>query len=361
VLGADTEERGSVAKYATEKLEVYESDWCNAGIAGAGNFGDLIDTVVEAVRRGLDQDKPRTFKSAQKSISASLVQVHENEVQAFPSSQPEHKIVELLIALRPRKEETAALWAASATALHPVRGGHDVRGVGEAMRFISSRLYRNNLTLMQGVLLCAHLLNVSKRYVTDIGGDSHILVLTSGGWIQKEAVKETELSETFLEYFDAVSRDLFFAYADTSLQEHEFEGKLQRFVLLVRRLRGELCTQFTKHHLSWMLTDPMYVGDPYRKLPDGAEIMMGPIRADYSFFDHITVDDPDVRINPNSPRHTRRRKVKYKTDDHGQSKVSVSPSGSPSLSPSASISPSVSVSPSDEPELDESMQGEESE
>lgn len=105
-----------------------------------------------------------------------------------------------------------------------------------------------------------------------------------------------------MEYFDAVSRDLFFAYADTSLHESEFESKLQTFCDLTRKLRKELCSQLAQHHLGWMLNDPMYAGDPYRKLPDGSEIMMGPIKAGYTFFDHITIDDPDFRLNPKTPR-----------------------------------------------------------
>lgn len=159
------------------------------------------------------------------------------------------------------------------------------------MRFVAKRLFRDNLSLQQGVLLCAHLLSLSKQYVADVGGDSYILVLTSDGWVHKEQVRETKLSETFLEYFDTVLGDLFLAYADTSLTEQVFKEKLAKFSDITKALRKELCDQFAKMHLGWAMSDPMYVGDPYRKLPEGAELMMGPIRADYSFFDHITVGD----------------------------------------------------------------------
>lgn len=303
VLCADSEETAGVAKYSTEKLDVYEQEWCRMGIAGAGNYGDLIDTVVDNIKQGLDRDKPTTFDKVRESLRRTLILVHENEVRTFPSSRPEETIVELLIAVRPREEENADLWATSAAALHPVRGGYDVRGIGEVVRYVAKRLYRENLSLMQGVLLSVHLLSLSKHYLTNIGGDSQILVLTSAGWILKEPVKETELSETFLEYFDTVLSNLFLAYADTSLTEQQFDEKLSSFNELTKKLRKELCAQFTKHHLGWSMTDPMYVGDAYRKLPEGAELMFGPIRADYSFFDHITVNDPDVRVNPGSPRH----------------------------------------------------------
>src|SRR5215213_2571466 len=101
------------------------------------------------------------------------------------------QIAASMIAVRPRDEENADLWASSATALHPVRDGYDVRGIGDVLRFVAKRLYRDDLTLMQAVLLCVYLLSVSKKYVANVSGESHILVLTSDGWLHKEPVKET--------------------------------------------------------------------------------------------------------------------------------------------------------------------------
>lgn len=205
-------------------------------------------------------------------------------------------------------------------------------------------MYRDDLPLIQGVILAAHLLALSKRNLIGIGGESHIAVLTKDGWLQKEPTPEIELGEQALDAFDKVIADLTLAYADTSLTEEQFFPILQRSINSIKRFRGRLVDEFTRHHLSWAMTDPMYV----RKLPDGSEIMFGPIRADYTFFDHVTVDDPDIRINPDSPRHKRRRKAKYKRENEDRFGVSVSPSGSasPSASPSASLSPSPSASPS---------------
>jgi predicted proteasome-type protease len=60
VLCAGTEENSGVAKYAAEKLEMYEREWCRVGIGGAGNYRDLIDATVTAVTKRLDRDKPMT-------------------------------------------------------------------------------------------------------------------------------------------------------------------------------------------------------------------------------------------------------------------------------------------------------------
>lgn len=127
VLCADTQETTGAAKYSTEKLEAYERDWCRVGIAGAGNYGDLIDTMVDRIRSGLDRDKPTTSESVRHSISTTLINVHDNEVRAYPAGRPEDEIVELLIAVRPEQEQSAELWATSATALHP-ESRYDVRG-----------------------------------------------------------------------------------------------------------------------------------------------------------------------------------------------------------------------------------------
>lgn len=348
VLCADTLEEASPVKYSVEKLVLYETDWCRVGFAGSGDQGDLIDTVVERVREQLDVRKPSNFADVKKTIRAALVNVYKNEMATFPQTSAEQTDtrVMLLIAVRAKHDDDASLLLANCSTLHEV-GRYDVRGIGEVVRFVASRLYRDDLPLIQGVILAAHLLALSKRNLVGIGGESHIAVLTKDGWLQKEPTPEIELSERSLEAFEKAVADLTLAYADTSLTEEQFFPILQRFVNLTKQFRAKLIDEFTKHHLSWALTDPLYVGDPYRKLPDGAEVMFGPIRADYSFFDHVTVNDPDVRINPDSLRYTRRRKAKYKTDDQDRFGVSVSPSGSPS----ASVSPSASASPSGSEEI----------
>jgi hypothetical protein len=288
VLCADTLEEAIPVKYSVDKLIVYEKEWCRVGFAGSGDQGDLIDTVVERIRERLDEDKPDSLALVKASIRAALVDVYSNDIAAFPQPPPPADPIDtqvlLLIAVRAKNDSEASLLLGNCSVLHEAEP-YELRGIGEVVRFVAQRLYRETLSLMETRLLCVHLLSLSKKNLTGVGGESHIVVLTNDGWIYKESIKETELIETGLEHFDRVFGDLFLAFADTGLSEDEFFPRLQKFVNLTKRLRKELCDRFAKQHLSWAINDPSYVGDPYRKLPDGTHELIGPMSVDYHFTD----------------------------------------------------------------------------
>ena len=137
-------------------------------------------------------------------------------------------------------------------------------------------------------------------------------MLTNGGWIHKEPVKETELIETAFEDFNKVLADLFLAYADTSFSENEFDQRLNWFAETVKRRRAEFFEQFKQHHLEWAVNDPLYDGDAYRKLPEGAETMVGFMRVGYSFWqimgDSVTSDHAyGARLLPKKMGRAKRR------------------------------------------------------
>src|SRR5262245_40460438 len=100
VLCADTQETTAVTKSNKKKLITYERDWCKIGIAGAGNYGDLIDGAVQQILDAVEAERPETLTKSAAVIKKALIQFNDNEVRSF-SAKEEYKQVELLIAIKP--------------------------------------------------------------------------------------------------------------------------------------------------------------------------------------------------------------------------------------------------------------------
>jgi hypothetical protein len=145
----------------------------------------------------------------------------------------------------------------------------------------------------------------------------HILILRSDGWMRREQLDQTELTESFFEKFDKASADALLSFADTSLTDEEFETKLRDFVQNVTALRGELVNQMATSVLAQVLNDPNFK-DPLKRLPHATRRKFGKTAARYFY-------DEEGRS--------------------GYGGLSVSTSPSASVSPSTSFSPSASASP----------------
>lgn len=268
VLGADTRETSSGTKFPRRKLIIYNKDWLKAGIAGACNNGSLVDGLIGKLVKRFDKEKPDSFPKLEKYVEQTVVEYHKKVVKVFPDNDY-NKRIELLIALRPCGEQSLELWSADASALSEV-SEWDVRGSGEILRFVAARLYRPNLSLAEGRLLCTHLLALAKNHVDGVGGDSHILVLTNDGkWAYEERLVETEFVERFFTEFDKQLSEIFLSSADTSVSGYDFEKRIQGFIEQITTLRSDYVKNFSSLHLSHAVSDPANCSDPYVKLPHG--------------------------------------------------------------------------------------------
>lgn len=158
-LCADTLEETQHIKCYAEKLITYDREWCQVGFAGSGENGDLIDGVVDKVQGFLDDNKPETLSDIKRVIGDALISVYQNEMAAYPqpSGDPVDIRVVLLMAVHGKKDSQAILLTSYGTLLHESHR-YDIRGIGEIVRFGAKRLYRDDMSLWRGVLLCTHLL-----------------------------------------------------------------------------------------------------------------------------------------------------------------------------------------------------------
>jgi 20S proteasome alpha/beta subunit len=272
VLCADSRESDGITKDEVDKLVEYRRDWCTVGFAGAGNDGDIIDATIEQITDALDDEKPKTIEAVKRVIR--------NALSVLPMTE---NAADLLLAVCPSHNPKAELWAVVDRHLRSVASGHAVMGVGRVVRFVAERLYRPDLSLYQTVLLAVHLLNIAKRYVADVEGTSHVLVLTDGGWLARERVDEVTAREQVFEWLDAALSHVYLSFADTSITKEQFEDTLEKFNTTIKTLRANHFEEFKDAHLKMAISDPSYAGDPYRTLPDDARSQFGPMAVHYHF------------------------------------------------------------------------------
>jgi hypothetical protein len=145
---------------------------------------------------------------------------------------------------------------------------YEVIGTGEAVRYVAENLYRNDLPLGQAVLLGTHLVSVAKKYAQGVGGDTHILILTSDGRMEFERIEFSRKQEEFFEEFNDSLKDLTLSSPDTGLTNEQVFQKLEVFVKRFIELRERYFTDVMSESLRQALSGTGH-GDVYSRFPVG--------------------------------------------------------------------------------------------
>lgn len=280
VLCADTQETAQDLKLWVEKLNSYEQAWCQAAFGGSGH-GDMLEMLIQRIKSKLDKGYDNIAEVSD-CIRQALREGYEQEINLHPDPANE-KIVTLLLAVRPRAEKTVTLFKSTGPVLHEI-DKYEIIGVGEIVNYVAKNLYRDRLPIGQGVVLGTHLVSLAKMYVESVGGNTHILVLTDSGQVQKVRLDETEISESFFEQCNKLLGELFLSYADTALHELEFADRVSNLAQQVILLRHKYLCMLQQRVMSIIETDPNFK-DAYQKLPEGTRTVFGNIAWRYRFTD----------------------------------------------------------------------------
>lgn len=233
VLCADTQETAQDIKLWVEKLSLYKQDWCQAGFGGSGH-GDMVEMLVQRIKAELDKGYD-SLTEVRDCIRLALREGYEHEIRHHPDP-PEEKVVTLLLAIRPRAEQRMTLFKSTGPVLLEIPE-YEVVGVGELVRYIAKNLYRPGLPISQAVVLGVHLVSLAKKYVDSVGGDTHVLVLTSDGRVNLERKEFSQKQEEFFEQFNEALKDLMLSCPDTSICNEEVFKKLAVFIEEITKLR----------------------------------------------------------------------------------------------------------------------------
>jgi 20S proteasome alpha/beta subunit len=238
VLAADTEESTSLTRGRARKLlsRTFQKgkNTLVVAVAGAGS-APLIDAAVEQIFDAIETSKGSRLNQLKKVISDALLVFYSNHVSVYPSREPFEKVIDLICGVRGAGGELA-LYKTSGPLLSTVTG-FVLSGSGEILRHIVEELYEPTIAVPRAVALALHMLNLGKRYLAGVGGDSEILTLTAQGIPIQEQTAAVEIKESHLDLFNRRIGELLLQFPDSTITPESFATAMAQVSDDVRRLR----------------------------------------------------------------------------------------------------------------------------
>jgi 20S proteasome alpha/beta subunit len=267
VLAADTEEstyltRGRARKLVTRTFSQGKNKknprTVAIAIAGAGSAA-LIDTAVEQVFEAVSQTKGTTVRHLKTTIRDALLRFYRHDLSNYPTQNPLDNIIDLLCGVRAANGELA-LYRASGPLIHTV-SGFALCGSGEIIRHVVEELYQPTIAVPRAVALVLHLLNLGKRYVTGVGGDSEILTLMTDGIPTQERLGGIRIKEQHLDHFNHLLGELLLKFPDKSITPEAFASAMTQIAADVQDLRDRQATEL-ENEISRQPTSPSSLSSP---------------------------------------------------------------------------------------------------
>lgn len=274
VLCADTQETSGDIKLSVQKLVRYEREWCQAGLAGSGWNGILIDTLIQNIMHALDRGYDDIGRIEQ-AISHTLARFYRRDISLHPNLDGYEKVIDLLIALKPKGEDRVWLFRSEAASLKEV-ATQDVIGCGDVIRYVAHSLYRDNMPMSQAVTLGVHLVSLAKKHVDKVGGETNILEITSDGRLGWERIEDSERQERFLDRFNEALKEITLLFPDTSIPNDEVFQKLAIVFARLKELREQYFDEAIQSDLIQAITDPDgFQGHTYEHFRPGTMFRIG--------------------------------------------------------------------------------------
>ncbi len=292
VVGADTQEtrpsydaQGNVyeLRKAVQKIKPKTMGNYQVAIAGAGH-AQLIDTFIVRAERAISADVVTSSAANLRSvIERQLDDFYRNDVQICQDSEKEFKL--FVIFHCPATKEFG-VWVQEQTVLRNVKtdGPELIGWEHELYSGAARKLYRDNLSIAQGVLAALYVMTVGEDTSNYIKAPFHVAVVRDNGiWMEPDDHVRA-LTER-LRAFDERMGQLFLACADTGLSPQHFEETLARF--------GEESVRLHKQQLDDEVRRMLKAGlnttnNPYPNIPPGAVIFLK------------TPPDASLRVQPDA-------------------------------------------------------------
>lgn len=245
VFATDSEESGTVRKATVEKIKrVPESGaagllghdpkkYCCVVVCGAGN-GTLCDYAMQRVT---DEVRETTNQSeAIAKVQEVLSDIFKDHVPPLQQIDADPNF-ELLIGIKAPKDYMPVLYSTQGiTAVR--RDKYFCSGSGALTDYILDQIYLGQMTTEDGIAAALHMLQVAKKYVAGVGGQSHVVVLKNDGTIEDKPSWEVSAEENIATEFGELTGILLLSLMRTrSGTEQVFSQLLREFGKQVRKLR----------------------------------------------------------------------------------------------------------------------------
>jgi len=237
VMAADSEQSGFYRKSNVPKLESTQPGpkkiGCSVIVAGAGN-GELADYASHRIMR---QVRPL------QKMSEAEAKLEEILANIFGQKMPVYKTEDLgefrlLIALKAPDRDNPRLYSTYGSTL--VERKKFVLGSGSLVDYVLDQIYDGEMLSEDGVVAALSLLQIAKKYVDGVGGDSKIAVLDQTGRVRQKPAWEITSEESILAEHSQLANKLMLAMMRTrSDSDLEWTKHLSSFTQSIGELRGK--------------------------------------------------------------------------------------------------------------------------
>lgn len=222
-------------KLQAQKIVLSERDDLVAAITGAGDW-EYLRLITEKLKSFLDNG-PSKLEEIKQGIEDLVLGIYERQI-AWSVAQPKPS-TDMLIAVLCENGGQAIIRACE-TAVTTIQGA-EVVGTGRILGLrLASLLWEPRMSIQQCVALAAYITYLAKKYVSDVGGRSHVITLTRGEPLAARFIDNPTNLESVFERFDQALRPLLLGFGDLEVSDKQFDGKLQAFNSDVRGLREYL-------------------------------------------------------------------------------------------------------------------------
>jgi 20S proteasome alpha/beta subunit len=243
VMAADTEQSGYFRKSNVPKLESYDATFsvmsslaggnvgCSVIIAGAGH-GDMADYASRRIAK--EAKAIQSMDEVELRLEAVLEDIFTKRFQIYKPD--DLGIFRLLIAIRAPDSNTPKLFSSYGATL--VERNKFVLGSGVLVDYVLDQIYDSSMTTDDGVAASLGLLQIAKKYVEGVGGESKIAVMSKEGRIQQKPDWEVTEEETILAKHAKIANRLMLAMMRTRTDtEDQWKKHLATFAKEIEELR----------------------------------------------------------------------------------------------------------------------------
>ena len=246
VFAADSEESGGLRKSNVEKMRrVPEAGVLGVlghdpkrntsiVVAGAGN-GTLCDFAMQRITHAVR--RTNSHSGALQVIEAELIEIWKVHVPLFPARDPTETDFGLLIGIRSPDSYSPRLYSVQGTTVVE-REKYFSSGSGSVADYILDQMYSDPMSIEDGIAAALYMLQIAKKYVSGVGGESHISILRSDGLVDDKPPWEISQEENIATSFSQASGRLLLSLLRTrSGTETNFMNHIKMFRKTIRRLR----------------------------------------------------------------------------------------------------------------------------
>jgi len=246
VFAADSEESGGIRKTSVEKMRhipergmigVLSHDpkkYTSVVVSGAGNAA-LCDYAMQRIT---DMVRSTTgMGEALTAIQNILIDIFKVHAPLLPVSDPMETDFRLLIGLRSPDLVAPYLYSTQGTTIVR-RDKYFTWGSGSVTDYILDQMYSEPMSIEDGVAAVLYMLQIAKKYVSGVGGKSHISILKSDGQVDDKPPWEISEEENIATNFSQATGTLLLSLLRTrSGTETSFKNHLKMFGKNIRHLR----------------------------------------------------------------------------------------------------------------------------